>query len=158
MSLSNTKATAILVECCFVDNKTDQAAWNVTKCAQAIVKGVTGKTVSAPSKPSESTQKPAAKPATKKSLGNVDACYAVYAGGKWWPEVKINSTGREKRTEFPAGIWESGLQKDLSKAASTRKRVEGFRGSRLRANTIQKIWSMVSLVTDRTSLRCSCIT
>ena len=86
--LSNTKATAILIECCFVDNKTDQAAWDVTKCAQAIVKGVTGKTVSAPSKPSGSTSKPAAKPATKKNLGNVDIFYAVNAGGKNYPEVK----------------------------------------------------------------------
>ena len=86
--LSNTKATAILVECCFVDNKTDQAAWDVTKCAQAIVKGVTGKTVSAPAGSSGSASKPTTKPATKKNLGNVDACYAVYAGGKWWPEVK----------------------------------------------------------------------
>lgn len=44
--LSNTKATAILVECCFVDNKTDATAWDSDKCARAIVEGVTGKAVS----------------------------------------------------------------------------------------------------------------
>ena len=85
--LSNTKATTILVECCFVDNKTDEAAWDVDKCAQAIVKGVTGKTVSAPAKPAGGTSKPASKPAGKKDLGNVDITYQAYTT-KWWPAVK----------------------------------------------------------------------
>lgn len=44
--LSNTRATAILVECCFVDNTTDKNAWNVDKCATAIAEAVTGKSVS----------------------------------------------------------------------------------------------------------------
>ena len=44
--LSNTSATAILVECCFVDNTTDKNAWNVDKCATAIAEAVTGKSVS----------------------------------------------------------------------------------------------------------------
>ena len=44
--LNSTKATAILVECCFVDNKTDAAAWDADKCARAIVEGITGKSVS----------------------------------------------------------------------------------------------------------------
>ena len=44
--LRNTKATAILVECCFVDSKTDKGKWNADKCAEAIVEAVTGKAVS----------------------------------------------------------------------------------------------------------------
>lgn len=44
--LRRTKAPAILVECCFVDSKTDKKKWNVDKCAKAIVEGVTGKAVS----------------------------------------------------------------------------------------------------------------
>ena len=44
--LRNTKATAILVECCFVDSQMDASAWDADKCAKAIVEGVTGKTVS----------------------------------------------------------------------------------------------------------------
>ena len=43
--LNHTKSPAILVECCFVDNKTDQKAWNAEKCAKAIVEAVTGKAV-----------------------------------------------------------------------------------------------------------------
>lgn len=44
--LNHTTAPAILVECCFVDNKTDQSKWDVDKCAKAIVEAVTGKAVS----------------------------------------------------------------------------------------------------------------
>lgn len=83
--LSNTRATAILVECCFVDNTTDQAAWDAGKCAQAIVKGVTGQTASIPAGTASS---PAPATPSKKDLGGVDIFYAVCAGGKNWPEVK----------------------------------------------------------------------
>lgn len=54
--LNHTKATAILIECCFVDSKTDQGKWDVNKCAKAIVETVTGKSVSSGS--SSSASKP----------------------------------------------------------------------------------------------------
>ena len=41
--LRNTKSKAILIECCFVDDKDDANAWNAEKCAAAIYKGLTGK-------------------------------------------------------------------------------------------------------------------
>lgn len=44
--LRNTKSKAILIECCFVDDKDDAKVWNAEKCAAAIYKGITGKTVS----------------------------------------------------------------------------------------------------------------
>lgn len=44
--LNHTTAPAILVECCFVDSKTDKSKWNVDKCAKAIVEAVIGKAVS----------------------------------------------------------------------------------------------------------------
>lgn len=44
--LKHTVAPAILVECCFVDSKTDHGKWDVDKCARAIVEAVTGKTTS----------------------------------------------------------------------------------------------------------------
>ena len=40
--LKHTKAQAIIIECCFVDDKDDADHWNAEKCAQAIVKGITG--------------------------------------------------------------------------------------------------------------------
>lgn len=41
--LRNTKASAVLVECCFVDSKTDAARWDPKKMAAAICEGLTGK-------------------------------------------------------------------------------------------------------------------
>lgn len=40
--LKSTKAQAILIECCFVDDKDDADRWNATKCAEAIVKAMIG--------------------------------------------------------------------------------------------------------------------
>lgn len=38
--LRKTKSPSLLIECCFVDNATDKAKWNVDKCAKAIVEGI----------------------------------------------------------------------------------------------------------------------
>ena len=43
--LANTKAPAMLIECCFVDDMDDAGRWNSDKCAEAIVKGITGKEI-----------------------------------------------------------------------------------------------------------------
>lgn len=43
--LRKTKSPSLLIECCFVDNATDKAKWNVEKCAKAIVEGVLNTTV-----------------------------------------------------------------------------------------------------------------
>lgn len=44
--LKNTKAKALLIECCFVDDKDDAKVWDADKCAKAIAKAITGKAVS----------------------------------------------------------------------------------------------------------------
>ena len=44
--LKSTKAPAVLVECCFVDSKTDKEKWDAKKCAKAIVEGILNKSVS----------------------------------------------------------------------------------------------------------------
>lgn len=49
--LKHTKAQAIIVECCFVDDKDDADRWNAEKCAQAIAKGITGNVVTVPQTP-----------------------------------------------------------------------------------------------------------
>ena len=43
--LRHTNAPALLVECCFCDNKKDAALYSVEKMANAIVKGIAGQTV-----------------------------------------------------------------------------------------------------------------
>lgn len=44
--LKHTKAPAMLIECCFVDSEDDVKRYNYKTMAQAIVKGITGQTVS----------------------------------------------------------------------------------------------------------------
>lgn len=75
--LKHTVAPAILVECCFVDSKTDQGKWDVDKCAKAIVEAVTGKTVSS-GETSSGSSKPSggSKPATPK--------FEQIKVDKWW--------------------------------------------------------------------------
>lgn len=44
--LANTKSPAILVECCFVDDRDDADKWNAKQCARAIVEGILNKKIS----------------------------------------------------------------------------------------------------------------
>ena len=53
--LKNTKAKALLIECCFVDDKDDAKVWNADRCAKAIVRAITGKAASGGSTTSGST-------------------------------------------------------------------------------------------------------
>lgn len=56
--LRKTKATALLIECCFVDDKDDCNLYDVDKMAKAIAEGILNKTItttSAPTKPSASS-------------------------------------------------------------------------------------------------------
>ncbi|MBD5640348.1 N-acetylmuramoyl-L-alanine amidase [Clostridium botulinum] len=56
--LKYTKAKAMLIECCFCDNRSDMNRYNGENIANAIVKGLVGKTTSAPVNSSPSTSKP----------------------------------------------------------------------------------------------------
>ena len=53
--LKHTKAKAVLIEPCFVDDKDDAKVWNADRCAKAIVRAITGKAVSGGSTTSGST-------------------------------------------------------------------------------------------------------
>lgn len=57
--LKNTNSPAMLIECCFVDDKDDVALYNYKTMAEAIVKGITGQrvTTSAPTQTTTTTQK-----------------------------------------------------------------------------------------------------
>lgn len=43
--LANTKSKALLVECCFVDDKDDAKAWDAKRCAEAIAEGILNKKI-----------------------------------------------------------------------------------------------------------------
>ena len=62
--LRKTKSPSLLIECCFVDNATDKAKWNVDKCAKAIVEGILNVTVN------NVTHTEAPKPTPKPTVNN----------------------------------------------------------------------------------------
>lgn len=81
--LSNTKSLAILIECCFVDNMTDYYAWNVDKCAKAIVEGILGRTIKVGTESKTEEQiKPA--PSINATKKKIDVVHQVNARGKGW--------------------------------------------------------------------------
>nr|WP_300209711.1 N-acetylmuramoyl-L-alanine amidase [uncultured Anaerostipes sp.] len=85
--LNHTKSPAILVECCFVDNKTDQKAWNAEKCAKAIVEAVTGKAVTS-SGSGSSGNNASASSGSKPSSGSSNTAKAkVTVDGYWGPNT-----------------------------------------------------------------------
>ena len=49
--IRNTKSKAMLIECCFCDNRNDMNRYNADKMADAIVKGLVGTIISTPSQP-----------------------------------------------------------------------------------------------------------
>ena len=63
-ALKNTKAPALLVECCFVDNQNDYNHWNAEKCGDAIASAIAGKKIqgSGAAAPTPKPAMPTAKP------------------------------------------------------------------------------------------------
>lgn len=84
--LNSTKSKAILIECCFVDDKDDFNKWDADKCAKAISEALVGHTISDPSP----------KPNSK---SGIDAFYMVYDGK--WSDFTINTNGSSGKDNVP---------------------------------------------------------
>ena len=72
--LKNTKAPAMLVECCFVDDKDDVELYDYRSMAAAIVKGITGKKVQ------EQEESDKAEPGEETIVGDKKVLYRVQIG------------------------------------------------------------------------------
>ena len=104
--LRHTNAPALLVECCFVDNKTDYHAWDYKKCARAIAEGLIGKKIE---------EKPAAKKAADKSFKvKTKQALNIYKSpgkdytGKKAPESVYTITETKTVEKMPYGRLKSG--------------------------------------------------
>ena len=87
--LRNTKATAVLVECCFVDDKDDVQIYDYFGMASAIVYGITGQKIE-----KHSETKPAGKgEETAAGIGG-KALYRVQVGAY---SVKANADAMQKK-------------------------------------------------------------
>ena len=73
--LRNTKAPALLVECCFVDDKDDVQLYDCLRMADAIVYGITGQRVE-PAKDSDEDQDVAAS-GSETAVGDKRLLYRV---------------------------------------------------------------------------------
>lgn len=98
--LRRTKSPAMLIECCFVDDKDDYKRWDAKKCAKAIVKGLTGKEVSSSKLNSKQSYTVIKRTSTKEAIK--------------WLQKKLNScyTGKLQNLKVD-GIWGSKTQQML---------------------------------------------
>lgn len=97
--LANTKAPAMLVECCFVDDKDDADKWDYKKCAAAIVEGLTGKAVSS------------------SSSGSSNA-YHGGTPGKYWATVQLYSPNQTDAQKWIVHKHSDGKYSIKNKACS----------------------------------------
>lgn len=72
--LRKTKAKAILIECCFVDDKDDANHWNATKCAMAIASALGCKTNISTVKPTVNVSRETCFPVFKSSSCSIVDC------------------------------------------------------------------------------------
>lgn len=89
--LSKTKAKALLIECCFVDDRDDANIYNANKMAKAIVKGITGTNYVENPTPNP-TPTPAPAPTPAPTPTKADVKYQVKAGGKHYSEITNYNT------------------------------------------------------------------
>lgn len=100
--LRKTKAPAMLVECCFVDDKDDVQLYDTQKMAEAIVHGITGMKVIWPAE--EDQDKEAAVSGAETAMGDKKDIYRVQVGAY---SVKANAAamqGKLKAVGFDAII------------------------------------------------------
>lgn len=91
--LKKTNAPAMLIECCFVDDKDDVAKYDYRAMADAIVYGITGK--HAPAR-KEKTDMDAETSSAETATGNSKQVYRVQVGAY---SAKSNATAMKKKLE-----------------------------------------------------------
>lgn len=131
--LANTKSLALLVECCFVDDKDDANCWNADKCAKAIAEGIMGRSVEtiADSSTSPAPTTPST-PVT--STGKIDVAHQVMAKTKGWlSEIlnfnNINSNGYSGYFGFPMLAFRAKTKGDASEVGYLEYRAHRKGGS-----------------------------
>ncbi len=90
--LRKTKAPAMLIECCFADDKDDVQLYDCQSMASAIVHGITGQTYT--DKPTTDIDKTAEQAGAETALGNNKAIYRVQVGAYG---IKSNAEAMQKK-------------------------------------------------------------
>lgn len=87
--LNSTNAPAILIECCFVDDRDDANHWDADACADAILAALTGENVSNEVEDNSDDNSDNSEeyiPSRSNDLGHVDVYYQAKTD-RWWDEV-----------------------------------------------------------------------
>ena len=130
--LKHTRAPALLVECCFVDDADDAAIYSPEAMAAAIVQGITGQ--AAPATPAEQPETPAQPegyPAQFQRWLNEGYGAGLDVDGLWGPKTKsgaIRALQTELNNQFGAGLSVDGIWGSKTKAACVNVR-QGARGN-----------------------------
>ena len=128
--LKNTKAPALLVECCFVDDADDVTLYDADKMATAIVQGITGQVSAAPApqpdKP-EVQEQSDAYPSQFQAWLNAGYGTGLTVDGLWGPKTRaaaIKALQSELNTQFGKGLAVDGLWGPKTQAACVNVRQE----------------------------------
>lgn len=88
--LNNTKSLAMLVECCFVDDKDDADRWDADKCAKAIAEGILGRSITGTDSAVSPAPTPTPAPAPSTNSGKIDIAHQILAKAKGWLGEVVN--------------------------------------------------------------------
>ena len=83
--LNKTNARAILVECCFVDSKSDYDAWSGSRCAKAIAEGILGTSIDNSDRGGDNSSGGSD---DESGADNIDVKYTAYAKTNRWRAAK----------------------------------------------------------------------
>lgn len=127
--LRNTRAKAILIECCFVDSKTDKEKWDANKCAKAIVEGILDKTVSSGSSSNSSSS---SKPSSGSSSSS-SSYYKKYTGDSGSIVSALNAIGVDSSYNYRAKIAKAnGISNYSGTAAQNTKMLNLLKQGKLK--------------------------
>ena len=132
--LKHTKAPALLVECCFVDDADDVALYDADQMATAIVQGITGQTVTGGTPAQESTSDTIdaqSYPAQFQAWLNSGYSAGLTADGLWGSKTRagaIKALQSELNGQFGKGLAVDGIWGSKTKSACVNVK-EGARGN-----------------------------
>lgn len=130
--LKHTRAPALLVECCFVDDADDAALYSPEAMAAAIVQGITGQAApAAPAEQPETPARPEGYPAQFQRWLNEGYGAGLDVDGLWGPKTKagaVRALQTELNAQFGTGLSVDGIWGPRTKAACVNVR-QGAKGN-----------------------------
>ena len=131
--LKHTRAPALLVECCFVDDADDAALYNAEAMAAAIVQGITGQ--AAPAAPAEQPETPARPeqpsdyPTQFQIWLNANYAAGLTVDGLWGPRPRPGLSRRSRLSSMASLVrgwrWTARSAPRPRRPASTSARAPG---------------------------------